>query len=180
MEYIFSDQQRKIAIEAQIIIQGCFYRQLSWLSKEAGGILIGREVISTNNLIIDQMTEPMPRDKRNRFRFLRRDNGHIEYFEQLYCENENIYGYVGEWHTHPEKVPSYSAIDYREWDKIVREKPGNMPIYCLIFGTEKWRVWKVEASHKPEMIYENDCITNLESWRKERNCFKEQKDMESV
>ena len=134
MEYIFSDQQRKIAIEAQIIIQGCFYRQLSWLSKEAGGILIGREVISTNNLIIDQMTEPMPRDKRNRFRFLRRDNGHIEYFEQLYCENENIYGYVGEWHTHPEFNPTPSSVDISSVINIYHLPNNNLPfiILCII------------------------------------------------
>ena len=173
MDYIFSDQQRKIAIEAQIVLQGCYYRQLGWLSKEAGGMLIGREIISTNNLIIDHMTEPMQGDKRSRCRYLRKDSGHIEYFEKLYCENDNIYGYVGEWHTHPENVPSYSFIDYREWDKIVRAKPGNSPIYCLIIGTEKWRVWKVVATKKPELVYENDCITHLESRRKELNCFKE-------
>lgn len=172
MDYIFSDQQRKIAIEAQIVLQGCKYRQLSTFSEEAGGILIGREVKSTNNLVIDHMTKPMPADKRNRFLFLRKDNGHIEYFEKLYRDNDHIYGYVGEWHTHPEKVPSYSVVDYREWDKIVSAKPGNMPIYCLIIGTEKWRVWKVVIAQKPELVYENDCITYPESWEGQRNWLK--------
>ena len=153
---IFSDGVRKVEIENQIIQNICRYLQLDRKSPEAGGMLLGREIISTNNLIVDKMTEPFPLDKRSRFRFFRKDSKHVDYYYELYKASKQIYKYVGEWHTHPEAVPSYSSIDEKEWKRIVKSCPEDMAIYCVIAGTEKWRIWIVASDLKPQLLYEQN------------------------
>ena len=156
---VFPDGNRKIEIEDSIIKRASQYRQISLLSYEAGGALIGREIISTNNLIVDQMTEPLPKDKRCRYRFYRRDPRHKSFFNQLFSQSGGKYKYVGEWHTHPERVPKYSSLDKNEWIKIIKDQPDIAPIYCVIFGVEKWRVWKVETeNNNPILIYEGQVL----------------------
>lgn len=51
--------------------------------KESGGILIGKENKSNENLIINHITVPMFKDKRKYDRFIRKDEGHIEVFKNL-------------------------------------------------------------------------------------------------
>ncbi len=153
---VFPDGNRKIDIEEDIIKRACQHLQIGFRTCESGGTLIGRENISTDNLIIDHMTEPFSKDKQSRIRYSRRDPKHISYFEDLFKKSNGKYRYVGEWHTHPEKVPSYSTLDRKEWFKIIDEKPEIAPIYCVIFGTEKWRVWKVQPGKiNPILIFED-------------------------
>jgi len=152
---IFSDRNRRIEIENGLIQRMQQYRQMNALSPEAGGVIFGRELIDTDNLIINNMTEPYEHDKRSRFSFRRKDTGHIEYYKRIYDESGGIIKYVGEWHTHPEKIPKYSILDKREWMKILKEKPAIPPLYFIIIGIEVWRIWKVETQkNPPSLVYE--------------------------
>ena len=152
---IFSDGKRRIEIENGLIQCMQQYRQTNALSPEAGGVIFGRELIDTDNLIINNMTEPYEHDKRSRFSFRRKDIGHIDYYKRIYDESGGIIKYVGEWHTHPEKIPNYSFLDKREWMKILKKKPAIAPLYFIIIGIEVWRIWKVAAFNKlPELLYE--------------------------
>ncbi len=123
------------------------YIQQEIRSSEAGGILIGRENAGNENLIIEFVTEPLPQDRRSRCRFLRKDLGHIEFFEKLYKENDGVYGYIGEWHTHPENIPHYSFIDSNNWKKIGR-KMINGKQYHVIVGIQEIGIWEYDAASK--------------------------------
>ena len=152
---IFSDGYRKIEIEDSLIERMLKYRQTKPLSPEAGGVLFRRELIDTDNLIINNMTEPYTNDKRSRFLFHRKDTRHIEYYNNLYDKSGGIVRYVGEWHSHPEELPSYSFLDRKEWRKILKEEPSIAPLYFIIIGTKAWRVWKVEMQRKlPSLVFE--------------------------
>lgn len=118
--------------------------QVARKCSEAGGILIGRENCGNSNLIIEFITEPMPLDKRSRYRFLRKDTGHLDFFEKLYEENAGVYGYMGEWHTHPENVPQYSSIDSDNWRKIGKEIKGRTQ-YHVIAGIQEMGIWEYNA-----------------------------------
>lgn len=153
---IFKDDNRQIEIEEHLLNRMRKYCQIDKKSKEAGGILVGREVTDTNNLIITHMTEPMPGDQRTRYRFFRKDIGHVNCFQNLYSSSGRLYGYFGEWHTHPEKIPVYSSFDLSEWYKILKRRRDTSPLYFLILGTIAWRFWKVEGIHaKPLLLQEN-------------------------
>ena len=67
------DRQIKICINVLDVIKK--YLQYDKRDSEAGGVLVGRENISNNNLIIEFATEPMPNDKRSRNKFYRKDIG---------------------------------------------------------------------------------------------------------
>ena len=123
------------------------YIQRENTSCEAGGLLIGRENSGNTNLVIEFVTEPMLKDQRSRCRFLRKDIGHVHFFEKLYKENEGIYGYIGEWHTHPENIPHYSIIDSKNWRKIGKKMKGGKQ-YHVIVGIQEIGIWKYDSVTK--------------------------------
>ena len=49
---------------------------------------------------------------------------------------------MGVWHTHPQRIPSPSSIDWADWtDSLKKEKTGCEYIFFIIVGVEEWRVW---------------------------------------
>lgn len=147
---VIQDDNRKIKFCSNTVLVMRKYIQRENKYSEAGGILIGRENAGNTNLVIEFITEPMLKDQRSRCMFLRKDTGHIHFFEKLYKENRGIYGYIGEWHTHPENVPHYSFIDSKNWRKIGKKmRIGKQ--YHVIVGIEKVGIWKYDTITKKIM-----------------------------
>lgn len=129
------------------------YIQIGDKSLEAGGILIGKENISDNNIIIRYITEPYESDKRTYSRFIRKDKRHIDIFKGIFKSSNQIYGYIGEWHTHDEDLPEYSKIDLKNWRKIMKESPGDIEHFHIIVGIKAIRIWNLEKILKePKLI----------------------------
>lgn len=118
------------------------YRQIEKRSCEAGGVLIGRENLDNDNLIIEYATVPMKNDRRTRTRFFREDRGHIDFYNRLFDDYGGIYLYIGEWHTHPEDYPRYSIIDLANWRKIAKTMPSNIKQFHIIIGNKALKVWE--------------------------------------
>jgi integrative and conjugative element protein (TIGR02256 family) len=117
------------------------YRQLKWSDKEAGGILIGRILVEDGNYIIDDVSEPMPLDKRTRTRFSRKQEGHQEYFNDVWDREDGRCFYLGEWHTHPERVPVPSSIDRNDWDRLLKLGYETGCLFFVIRGINDLKVW---------------------------------------
>lgn len=127
--------------------------QIGDRSLEAGGVLIGKENISDNNIIIRYITEPYRRDKRRYSRFIRKDERHIEIYNDIFISSNRIYRYIGEWHTHDEDLPNYSILDAKNWEKIMKEMPEMIEHFHIIVGINAFRIWKVGQSLTcPELI----------------------------
>ena len=140
---ILNLNEEKIKICRNVMCILYKYVQKSFFSKESGGILIGKENKSNKNIIINHITIPLPKDKRRRNSFLRKDKGHIELFEKLYIKSDETLRYIGEWHTHPEAIPNFSSIDLENWKKISKESNNDNNYYHIIVGYKTIRVWKV-------------------------------------
>ncbi len=151
---ILNDSGRKVKITEEVINLFNRYRQTG-KECEAGGILIGREDKNNGNLIVEYATYPMKKDIRKRYRFFRKDEGHIEYYNKIYKENNGIYAYIGEWHTHPENEPSPSIIDKNNWKRILNKK-GEGELFNVIVGIEKIRIWKCHNGNKINLIEEKE------------------------
>ena len=145
-DIIFHDNDRKVKISNESISKIYRYRQTSLKSSEAGGVILGREDISTNNLIIDVVTQPYSKDKRSRYSFLRIDEEHIKIYNKLNQDNKNIYMYIGEWHSHPEYFPNYSAIDYSNWVRICEENDKNSFQYVSVNSSLNY------STHSPRIL----------------------------
>jgi len=96
------------------------YRQLEEKDKEAGGILMGRMIENSKDVIVDEITVPNVLDSRSRFAFFRSKSIqkiiNIKWRTSLHTQN-----YLGEWHTHPEQYPSPSGKDLRDWQNILNK-----------------------------------------------------------
>lgn len=152
---VISDDGHLVKFDCNIINQIFQYRQTNSNDKEAGGVLIARELKYNENLIIEEMTVPQEMDKRSRFKFERKDIAHVQYFQALYEKSEATYGYFGEWHTHPQNVPVFSVIDRRHWMKIYNDLPEKHGVYFVIAGIEAIGIWKVDltVSRYPVKVY---------------------------
>lgn len=134
---------KKIKVTEQVVQVMSQHCQLDFLSKEAGGIIIGRENIENGNLIIEYITQPYKKDKRTRYSFYRKDARHINFYNELYQKYNGIYAYVGEWHTHPEDYPNYSGVDIKNWKEIAQSNSDkDKKYYHFIIGRKEIRIWE--------------------------------------
>lgn len=140
-------KDKKIKIDDSVLDLMISYRQLNKVDCEAGGIIIGRENKETGNIIIEYATEPYKRDRRTKAFFHRKDRKHLEIFNKLYTQHNNIYAYIGEWHTHPEDYPNYSGIDINNWNNISKQNEDKNKIYYhIIVGNREIRIWEYRRS----------------------------------
>lgn len=101
-------------------------------SDENGGIILG--AIVEDSLLVVSITSASIRDERSRYAFLRQDEKHLEVWNSINNDTKGRIGYLGEWHSHPEKNPTPSKIDYEEWKKI--KKDLGRPLLFMIVGSE--------------------------------------------
>jgi integrative and conjugative element protein (TIGR02256 family) len=136
-------EDKKIKLVTSVVDLMNSYKQLNIRDCEAGGILIGRENKETGNIIVEYATEPYHKDIRTRNFFYRKDKKHILFYKKLYKENNGIYAYIGEWHTHPEDFPDYSCLDINNWRGIANINDDKYKVYYhIIVGNKEIRVWE--------------------------------------
>ncbi len=98
---------------------------------EAGGILIGS--YRGPHIQIDDCTVPLRGDVRKTHLFDRKDDRHQLAANLAWKYSAGTATYVGEWHTHPEDVPTPSSIDRRTWHEIIG-RHRMPPLVFLIAG----------------------------------------------
>lgn len=110
---------------------------------EAGGIMLGRFIINSKNIIIDEVSVPMLGDKRTRTSFFRSEKPHQKFAEGRWEKTGGRVNYLGEWHTHPENYPTPSEVDKTNWIRIL--KKGDFTsryLHFVIFGIKEVRIWE--------------------------------------
>ena len=130
-------------LAATVLGQMLTYAQHELALKEAGGILLGRYILDSNDAVVDQVTVPTPGDVRTRVNFVRAKRGHQESADQAWSNSRGTRHYLGEWHTHPEPLPKPSQVDLMNWKRLLayyRNDPD--PLYFVIVGTEAICAWQ--------------------------------------
>jgi len=122
------------------------YRQTNDGSSEAGGILLGRMIVDSEDVIIDEATVPTNKDTRLRFFFHRALASGAKRIRQAWRETHGTRNYLGEWHTHPEDRPTPSSLDISNWQNILRKARVEQDyLFFLILGRKEvasWEWWK--------------------------------------
>lgn len=109
---------------------------------EAGGVLIGRHIVGTNDVVADLATTPTPGDRRRRTSFYR-SSLHQEAMDEIWAESRGTLVYLGEWHTHPEPRPSPSSIDLRDWSRRLKNDVVEAQFaFFVIVGNAQTAVWE--------------------------------------
>ncbi|WP_256594425.1 Mov34/MPN/PAD-1 family protein [Pseudomonas sp. RIT411] len=127
------------------------YVQRNTSDPESGGILLG--IVHGSHLELVHATPPFPTDRRTRYSFDRDLEGHTEIADQLWHESKGIIRYVGEWHTHPEIIPSPSGIDLIEWKTSAAKRTDGRPLLGLIVGIKGIYIQSTSASGKA-LVYD--------------------------
>ena len=118
------------------------YQQKYLHLPESGGVLIGRVLTDSNNVVIDLVSEPCSHDKQKRFAFFR-SNAHQDILTQVWQKSNGTLNYLGEWHTHPEEHPTPSQTDFKNWYKKLKSKGiDTLFLYFIIIGTKSIGVWQ--------------------------------------
>lgn len=131
----------EIGIKALTRMQG-FIQDVN-RKKEAGGVLLGRYIRDSVDIVIDEVTIPMWGDRRGWFSFLRASRPHQKVIDRLWQESEGTINYLGEWHTHPEDIPNPSNTDIKDWErKLKQDIFDGDSLYFIIIGIKGLRVWE--------------------------------------
>lgn len=152
MEKEFQYNNVLLTINDEVFNKLNLYKQLYKNIPESGGLVLGRTDIHGNTKIID-ITEPQEGDIQKRYFFIRRDLNH----KNLLCEaNKKCIYFKGNWHTHPQNIPSPSWTDLITWKKTLKKsKPGNsLYAFFIIVGIREIRIWigNIKTNEINEMI----------------------------
>lgn len=90
------------------------YRQLNWWGREAGGQLFARFALP--DIVVEEATGPRRTDWRTRTTY--RPNRRSEQREIISRHGRGLH-FIGDWHTHPEPIPSPSLEDGLSMGEIV-------------------------------------------------------------
>ena len=97
------------------------HRQTSSDRKESGGMLIGRFIQNSEDVVVDLASAPASQDLATRFTFWRSCAPAQKIVNDLWEESHSTANYLGEWHTHPEDDPKPSHIDVLNWKRILKK-----------------------------------------------------------
>ena len=117
------------------------FAQRHWWNTEAGGVLLGRYLLDSLDVVVDEVTTPQRDDRRSRFSFFRSAK-HNFLARKRWIEERNTMAYLGLWHTHPEVDPSPSSVDRNDWRQAVADDifDGDR-LFFPIVGTSCIRIW---------------------------------------
>lgn len=159
IRYVFLIENKgRIKISFQVIGIITNYIQDNDVKLEAGGVLLGRFLVNSKNIVVDKITEPMPSDIRKRNFFKRGEEKHQNIIDQEWQNSNGRCNYLGEWHSHAEKYPTPSCIDLKEWKKKLRNDVfSSRYLYFIILGINELRIWEGDRrTLKIKRIYNYD------------------------
>lgn len=120
------------------------HRQFTSDSAEAGGVLLGRLIRDSRDIVIDRAAGPSELDRRSRFSFFRARRPAQALVDEAWRESGQAAIYLGEWHTHPEDDPTPSCIDRKDWIRIVQRAQFEQPsLFFVIAGRVLTRIWEI-------------------------------------
>ncbi|MBL8355475.1 MAG: Mov34/MPN/PAD-1 family protein [Delftia acidovorans] len=138
--YRVTPKQRLIVVE-HAVQQMLSFAQHHWLNCEAGGVLLGRHLLDSRDLVVDEVSTPQATDRRGRCSFFR-SSKHEQVARQRWLDEHSTSAYLGLWHTHPERDPTPSSVDRRDWQQAVAaDTYEGDRLFFPIVGTHRLRIW---------------------------------------
>jgi len=134
-EMAFKDSEDNLVVIMTPVLKKLLsYRQQCLTSTEAAGVLIGER--RGSHMIVKSMSEPGIGDIRSRYAVDRTGSHHQAAIDEAFFRSGGTLQYLGEWHTHPEDIPSPSFKDKISWKYQLTETEPE-PMILLIVGRKK-------------------------------------------
>lgn len=132
-------------VKIATVVSACLeiFIQKSIGDLEAGGLLLGRRIIDSDDIVIDMITTPTKFDVRKRGYFFRDSKIHQKTVELEFNKSSGTCNLLGEWHTHPEGYPKPSNYDLSEWKRQLEvTKLEEENLFFLIAGISEISIWE--------------------------------------
>lgn len=160
--YRVTQRQRLIITGEALQKMHAFAQHRCW-NREAGGVLLGRHLLDSHDVVVDDVSPPLDGDRRGRYSFFRSAK-HEQFARQRWLEQKCTSAYLGLWHTHPETDPTPSSVDRLDWHQAVsRDTFEGDRLFFPIVGTRRIRIWTLsrrgilrELKLQAESGYEED------------------------
>jgi integrative and conjugative element protein (TIGR02256 family) len=104
-------------------------------NREVGGVLIGYR--RGSYLHVSGASVPQVRDHSSRFRFHRLPDGHQAFVDAAWRRSKGHEAYLGEWHSHPENLPTPSGVDRASWATTLA-RHGRPLVFLIVGRTGLW------------------------------------------
>lgn len=138
--YRVTPMQRLIIVEHALKQMQAFAQHRSE-DQEAGGVLLGRHLLDSRDVVVDEVSTPQSSDRRSRYSFFR-SSQHEQLARQRWLEESSTSAYLGLWHTHPEPDPMPSRVDQIDWQKAMAcDTYEGDRLFFPIVGTSRIRIW---------------------------------------
>ncbi len=125
------------------------FRQLKRGSHESGGILLGRYIKGSSDVVVDHVTTPMKNDSSSEVFFFKNKDEHQAVIDEKWEESKGTCNYLGEWHTHPQDHPTPSSTDIQTWLRLIKETQFELgELYFVIIGRKSACAYKVSQKVK--------------------------------
>nr|MBA5584850.1 ribosomal-processing cysteine protease Prp [Anaerobacillus isosaccharinicus] len=95
------------------------YKQIKKNQHESGGILLGK--VYKDLVLVDTVSEPSREDKSGRYYFFRNVKKAQKIIEDAWNNSQGERIYLGEWHTHPEAMPTPSIDDRKLLSNMLKD-----------------------------------------------------------
>ena len=133
--------KQRLIITEQVVVHMLAHVQRRAWHCEAGGVLLGRHLLDSEDVVVDEITVPQSTDRRTRFGFFR-SKKHEDIAKERWQAEANTLAYLGLWHTHPEESPTPSGVDRRDWEQAVAQDTfEGCRLFFPIVGQKEIRVW---------------------------------------
>ncbi|MGI9102191.1 MAG: Mov34/MPN/PAD-1 family protein [Terriglobales bacterium] len=119
--------QQRLALDPSVLNHFAEHQQRDADSLEAGGQLFAR--FSDQEVTVSRVTGPRPVDRRSRY--LYHPNRREEQREIDEMHRKGLH-FVGDWHTHPEAVPTPSPSDIRTINEAVAKSRHHLYGFLMI------------------------------------------------
>jgi integrative and conjugative element protein (TIGR02256 family) len=148
MKYLAASGEQELILATAVLDHFAAHRQVGWRDREAGGQLFAR--FEGRRIIVEAATGPRAIDRRSRFLFI--PNKWADRAEIRRLHKQGLH-YLGDWHTHPEPVPTPSPVDRASMHDmfaksrhdlagflmvIVGTAPPPDGLFVAIFSAESW------------------------------------------
>lgn len=137
------DEGARLKLDEAVVGVLLGHAQRDQRALEAGGVLMGRHIRGTRDVVVDSVTTPMRGDRRSRFSFHRSQGPHQRALNDAWESSQGTCVYLGEWHTHPEPYPNPSSVDLADWRKRLRhDVVDSESLFFVIVGQELCAAWE--------------------------------------
>lgn len=117
-DIIIDNRLYSIVISGNVLNKMSNYIQWRRNDPESGGILTGE--VHEKKIVIFDCSEPNNYDAQSRYNFLRSKKGAQLFLNDKFLKSGGREVYLGEWHTHPENLPTPSNIDIVNFQESIK------------------------------------------------------------